>query len=522
MGPRSDRSQSAHPALEQIHVETAPPPEPDHRGTTAAASFWLVILWSAREPQRVGHSAFCAEGRTHLLGRAPQAKASEAPLRFAAVRPDEAGGVVAGGDPVLGESVSRRQLEIVVERDRLLVRNVGRCPLWINGELASRAEVGHGDVIYLQQQLLLLCVSRPATLPSLCGYPQDRLGEFGSADADGLVGESYPTWELRRQLGQYGPSDGHVLIVGGSGVGKELVARALHQLSRQRRQAFIAENIATIPPNLGTALLFGNRRNFPNPGMEERVGLIGHAEGGTLFLDEIGDMSLEAQPLLLRVMERDGDYVRLGDETQLRRANVRFIAATNHPDRLRPELRRRFLHEIHIPSLDERREDIPLLIRHILITRAAKRPSLAAFLHNGQPRVEPLFVEQLVRHAYSTHVSELAFLVEQAAADCGQQVLRALPPHVLHRRSEPIVERLGSNKPAPSEAPIPSAPTSGLVLPSAEDAQRALDWERGNVAQAATRLGISRHALNRLIRRHTLRVRRSTASSDSSSGEDES
>src|SRR5262249_20190159 len=153
--------------------------------------------------------------------------------------------------------------------------------------------------------------------------------------------------------------DGHVLIVGKSGVGKELVARALYNLSPQKRQVFVAENMATVPPGLGTALLFGNRANFPNPGMKDRVGLIGEAEGGTLFLDEIGDMSQEAQPLLLRVMEHSGSYTRLGEESQPRRANVRFFSATNHPERLRPELRRRFQHEIHVPDLNERREDIP-------------------------------------------------------------------------------------------------------------------------------------------------------------------
>jgi two-component system nitrogen regulation response regulator GlnG/two-component system response regulator HydG len=469
---------------------------------------WLVILWSAREPHRVGHSAFCEEGKLHLLGRAPQARDGEAPLSFAAARPPEAGGYEFASDAILGEALSRRQLEIRAESNCLIVRNVGRCPMWVNGSLVSRAEIGPGDTVHLQQQILLLCINRPRVFPSLCGYPRERLAGFGAPDADGLVGESYGMWNLRQQLAQLGQGDGHILIVGKSGVGKELVAHALHQLSPTKRQGLVAENIATIPPSLGTALLFGNRRNFPNPGMEERSGLIGLAEGGTLFLDEIGDMSPEVQPLLLRVMEHRGEYTRLGDEAQTRRANVRFIGATNHPERMRAELRRRFHHEIHVPDLNERRDDIPLLVRHILLSRAQRWPALSAYLQNGQPSIDPNLLDQLVRHTYSTHVAELAFLVEQAAADCEERVLLPLPAHILNRRSETHSQGPAQPPSAPPPVVPERAPASTPALPTAEQAQQALDLESGFVARAATRLGISRHQLNRLIRRHRLTVSR--------------
>ncbi len=503
---------ATHPANAQLHVETAPPPEPERSRPTSATTLSLVLIWSAREPQRVGHSAVCDVDRVHLLGRAPQVSGGEAPLTFAASRPDEAGGVEATSNAVLGESLSRRQLEIRVDGDVLLVRNVGKCPMWVNSVIHSRAEVCHGDVIHLQQQISLLCVKKSRSYPSQCGYPYERLTSFGFADADGMVGESDAMWRLRQQIAQCGPSDGHVLIVGESGVGKELVAQALHQLSHIKRQVFVAENISTIPPNLGTALLFGNRRNFPNPGMEERAGLIGRAEGGTLFLDEIGDMNEEVQPLLLRVMERGGEYMRLGEDAQPRRTHVRFIAATNHPERLRPELRRRFHHEIHVPDLNERREDIPLLIRHILLLRARQRPALSAYLQDGQPRIDPQLLEQLVRHAYSTHISELAFLVEQAAADCEGLTLLPLSQDVLRRRSAAALGAARTTGGAPPSGAPEQPPASSSFLPTAEEAQRALDLASGFVARAAVRLGISRHQLNRLIRRHQLTISRGAGS----------
>lgn len=491
----------------QADVETAPLPQQKPGLADRSQHLWLVILWSAREPHRVGERAPCDEGQKLVLGRAPQIGAGEQALSFSAMRPREAGGVVARGHEVLGEALSRRQLEIRAEGNQLTVRNVGRCPMWVNGALAARAQVCPGDTIHLQQQVLLLCVAEQREFPSLAGYPLQRLGSFGTADQDGIVGESPAIWDLRRMLALYGRSDGHILIVGKSGSGKDLVARALYNLSMQKNRAFVAENIATIPPNLGTALIFGNRRNFPNPGMEERPGLIGMAEGGTLFLDEIGDMNADAQPLLLRVMERGGEYVRLGDEAEPRRANVRFIGATNHPERLRPELRRRFLHEIQVPELNQRREDIPLLIRHTLELQAERNQRLGRYLHEGWPNIDPLLVDQLVRHTYSTEVSELSFLLGQAAVAHEEPILLPLAPEVLQKRTyHPIATEPAGNAPLTRSA--------SAALPTVEQAQRALDLEAGSVRLAAVRLGISRYQLYRLVQQHGLVAKRGADAAD--------
>lgn len=470
------------------------------------------MLWSAREPHRAGELAPCPPGRLAVLGRAPVVGDSEQAICFAPRRPSLSGTV--GAEPqreILGEALSRRQLEIVAEQGALLVRNVGRCPMWVDGVLSSRARVVPGSIIHLQQQLLLLCVGRRTPGPMLRNYPVERLGEFGYPDRDGIVGESEAVWRLRGQLATAARSEGHVLILGASGSGKELTAQAVHSLSARGSWPLIGANIAAIPASLGAALLFGNRRNFPNPGMEERGGLIGAAEGGTLFLDEVGDMAAELQPMVLRVMEQ-GEYLRLGDEGHPRQARVRFIGATNCPERLRLELRRRFQHEVTVPDLTERREDIPLLVRHILTTHASRRADATRFMRNGHPCIDPRLLEQLIRHPYQTNISELSLLLGRAIqASCGE-VLMPLPVAPPTTRHPPPPERPSGAAPGPA-APckLPSRPSR---LPSAEEAHQALASAGGSVSRAAALLSITRHQLNRLIQRERLR----TAAADGAAG----
>ncbi len=502
-------------ATQQALIDTAPPP--DLHGTAAASMCGarLIILWSARDPERVGESACCEPARGHILGRAPQLQAGEQSLCFVQDRPSglepAAKNSVPHGCDLQGEALSRRQLAFSWEGPELFVRNIGRCPLWINGLLQGRARVQPGDTLHLQNQLLLL-VARSERIQGAFRGPDGRI-PFGAADADGLVGESPAMWRLRQQIAQHGPSEDHVLVIGPSGAGKELVAQALVRQSARAVRPLISENVSTLPSSLAATLLFGNRRNFPNPGMEERPGLIGLAENGTLFLDELGDMASDVQPLLLRVMERSGEYLRIGDEAKPRRANVRMIAATNHPERLRPELRRRFQREIHLPGLDARPEDIPLLARHLVLRQLAQRPDLQRFVLRGQPCLDPRFVEQLVRHRYNTHVAELAFLLEQSIGNSPDDILLPLSKEALQLRaisaSTSLAVLPAAQEPA---APFDHNDAIGKTggLPSASEAQQALDNASGSVVNAAKQLGINRHQLHRLIRRHALVVFRGT------------
>lgn len=524
--------EGTHSVKQQALIDTAPPTDLYVAGSDALGTVQLSILWSAREPARIGESASIIPGRVQVLGRAPQLQAGEEPLRFLPTRPGRGGQDLQAGSlasprsgDLQGEALSRRQLEFTWQGSMLMVRNIGRCPLWVNGALHGRARLRHGDTLHLQNQLVLLVLWREpqagaATVATGTSYG-DSDTPFGVADADGLVGESAAMWRLRQQIAQHGPSEDHVLVIGPSGAGKELVAGALHRRSARAGGPLVSENVATLPSSLATTLLFGNRRNFPNPGMEERPGLVGMAESGTLFLDEIGDMGSDVQPLLLRVMERSGEYVRMGDETKPRRANVRFIAATNRPEGLRPELRRRFQREIHIPGLQARPEDIPLLARHLLLRQLAHRCELSRFFDGGQLRTDPRLIEQLVWHRYSTHVAELSFLLEQAIGSSGDDLLLPLSKEALLLRSShpPPADIYPPPEPTPPSA-IPSEPEQPVdaerfvaparpgPLPAASEAQQALDATAGSIVQAAKQLGINRHQLNRLIRRHGLVVPR--------------
>jgi two-component system nitrogen regulation response regulator GlnG/two-component system response regulator HydG len=382
-----------------------------------------------------------------------------------------------------------------VEEAQIL--NIGQCPLSVNGRPLARAIIQPGDTIYLHNQLLLYCVRRPRVLPPRKAYPESRVYGFGEPDGDGMVGESPPLWKLRDRVAAAARADTHVLVIGDSGSGKELAAQAIHRLSRRASRPLIADNIACIPPSLASALLFGNRKNFPNPGMEERIGLIGAAHGSTLFLDEIGDMPEEVQPMFLRVAERAGEYFRLGEESRLQRSDFRLVGATNHPERMRYELKRRFQREVWVPGLNHRKEDVPLLIRHLLRIEAEREDLDASrFLRDGQPQLDPRLVEQLLHHTYKTHVSEVGFLLGQAMAESEGDVIMPLG-HGLLPELRPAGAMQGASRP---RRPRP--------LPSPEDAQQALQDNGGDVSRTAAALNVSRDQLNRMIRRYCLDLER--------------
>ncbi len=476
----------------------------------------LVITWSAREPHRVGETAlFAPDAPLWILGRAPSASSSRSvppgllgePVAFFAQRPLgslERGEVNANSSIIIGEAISRRQLEIHPRHDGLFVVNIGRCPLLINHVQVQDGLVRPGDTVYLRNQLLLYCTRRPVSMAPLQFYPKARAPYFGKPDQDGIVGESPAMWRLRERLAISARTNLHVLITGESGSGKELVAQAIHRMSTRAAQRLIADNIATIPASLASAVLFGNRRNFPNPGMEERVGLIGAAHLSTLFLDEIGDMPEEVQPMFLRVTERGGEYFRLGEENRPQRSDFRLIGATNRAQKMRHELKRRFQREVHVPSLNQRREDIPFLIHHILRQQAHRDDTdISRFMIDGQPQVHPTLIELMLRHFYTTSVSEVAFLLGQAMAESPHDVIYP-PAHGFRARSS---AELSGAIVVPRRAP-PGPRIAARPLPSRDRAAQVLHEQGGDVTRAAAVLDISRDQLNRMIQREKLFIPR--------------
>jgi two-component system nitrogen regulation response regulator GlnG len=213
------------------------------------------------------------------------------------------------------------------------------------------------------------------------------------AEAPEILGQAPAMQEVFRAIGRLSQSSATVLITGESGTGKELVALALHRHSARASRPFVAINTAAMPKDLLESELFGHERGAFTGAQQQRRGRFEQAEGGTLFLDEIGDMPADLQTRLLRVLS-DNTFYRVGGHQQIK-ANVRVIAAThqNLEARVREGSFREDLYHrlnvirIRLPSLNERREDIPLLARHFLARSAtqlsveSKRLSDAALEH---------------------------------------------------------------------------------------------------------------------------------------------
>ncbi len=466
-----------------------------------AEALALAVAWCADAPWRAGEIAFLPPGRlgdARLFGRGEALPGDPHPrLAFARQRPQ---GIEVAPAFELGK-ISRAQLVLSASGlDHILVRNVGRCPLLVGGVRVEQATIAPGRTLQLGQQLLLLCVRRPVSLPAPpADYPA---GAFGAADGLGIVGESACIWRLRQQLGLVGPRSGHVLLLGASGSGKELAARALHALSERHRRPLVARNAATIPESLVDAELFGNTRNYPNPGMAERSGLIGEAHGSTLFLDEIAEIPPAMQAHLLRVLD-GGEYHRLG-ESVARRSEMRLIAATSrHAADLKHDLLARFAYRIEIPDLNARREDVPLLIAHLLHRLGESDPALRAALGSA-PGDEACAVSlglcaQLVERSYAGNLRELERLLLQAFVESGGAPLGSVPGVT---EDADVAVSPGETVPPP-----PLVPVSDDLRP--ERIQAVLDQHNGRIEAASRTLGLkNRFVLGRLIAKYGLEVRR--------------
>lgn len=462
----------------------------------------LVIAWSLASPGRVGEIAQLAEGGPrHVLGRGPTSADDPEPrVRFHRSRP----GSMVPGEALEGDRISRRQLLIRSVGGRLELERIGRCPLWVNGLEVDEADVLPGDTVVLERQVVFLCVRRPLRLPELRHATVGRDHAFGGPDAYGIVGESPAVWALRDQLAFAAQQSAHVLLLGPSGSGKELAARAIHGMSSRSSQPLMSRNAATFPAGILDAELFGNVKGYPNPGMAARPGVIGQAHGSTLFLDEIGEMSTELQSHLLRVLDAGGEYHRLGD-SQPRSADLRLVAATNRPRQaLKHDLAARLTMEIEIPPLDARREDIPLLVRHQLRAAAAENADLGRRFfdgwdgRSGEPRVHPNLLEALLC---------------QDLRDNVRAIDRALW-RALSTSASRFVEMNWDLEPEPGLNRTPDPPDGEPVFADPRDLdsatiQECLDRLGGNQSRAYKELGLkNRDVLYRLIKKYGIVVRR--------------
>ncbi len=240
---------------------------------------------------------------------------------------------------------------------------------------------------------------------------------------EGIIGRSAAINALCKHIKVVAPTGSTALILGETGAGKELIARAIHNLSPRRNRPFIKVNCAAIPAGLIESELFGHERGAFTGAVSRRIGRFEMANGGTLFLDEIGDIPVELQPKLLRVLQEQ-EFERIGS-TQTTRVNVRIVAATSRElprmvaaREFRPDLYYRLnVFPLRVPALRDRSDDIPMLVRHFVEHYSGKA--------NKQVTEVPVeAMEVLVRYHWPGNVRELQNVVERAVILSPGKVLR--------------------------------------------------------------------------------------------------
>jgi PAS domain S-box-containing protein len=301
-----------------------------------------------------------------------------------------------------------------------------------------------------------------------------------------IIGRSAPMRQLFEWLPPVAESDSTVLIEGASGTGKELVARALHELSPRRAKRFVAINCGALPDALLESELFGYKAGAFTDARKDKVGRFALAEGGTLFLDEIGDISPAMQTRLLRVLQ-ERVYEPLGGVETVK-CDVRLVAATNkslqalvQAGKFRDDLYYRVhVVRLELPGLRDRREDVPLLIEH-LVTRFNRLKG------RDVAGVSDAVLARLMEYDFPGNVRELENIIEHAFVLCRSGLIepRHLPPQL---RGE--------------DAGVPSGLPAGVTLAAMEKLliRDALRRHRGNRAAAARELGIDSSTMFRKIK----------------------
>src|ERR1700757_326724 len=302
-----------------------------------------------------------------------------------------------------------------------------------------------------------------------------------------IVGRSPALRKVLEQISIVAPTDSTVLLHGETGTGKELVARAIHNLSSRRDRPYVRMNCAAIPSGLLESELFGHERGAFTGALMQRKGRFELADRGTLFLDEIGDISLELQPKLLRAVQEQ-EFERLGSASTIH-VNVRMVAATHRNlramiqgEKFREDLFYRFnVFPIEIPPLRERREDIPLLVNYF-VSKLCRR------MRKQITSISRQAMEMLTNCPWKGNIRELANFIERAViVTRGEQL--EIPAAMVPTASEMVVA-----------VSLPSSfrqAESSVII----DALRAAAGRIAGRGGAAERLGLKRTTLQNKIRR---------------------
>jgi len=310
-------------------------------------------------------------------------------------------------------------------------------------------------------------------------YLQDEIRS--DRQFEDIIGKGAALRKVLRQVETVAPADATVLIYGETGTGKELIARAIHNLSPRQPHAFVKLNCAAIPMGLLESELFGHERGAFTGAIAQRIGRFELANHGTVFLDEIGDLPLELQPKLLRVLQ-DREFERLGSGRTLR-SDARLIAATNadlgamvEARRFRADLFYRLnVFPVHIPPLRERKEDIPLLVRHF-VQRFARQ------LNRTIDTISSDTLEGLARYPWPGNIRELENILERAVILSSGPILKV-----------PLEDLQGSI--APGQANGTHETLEEVEREHILAVMKETKWVLAGPRGAATRLGMNRSTL---------------------------
>lgn len=431
------------------------------------------------------------------------------------------GRVLVGSSPdsaivVRDPLVSRLHAELDVRSDGLWVRDLGsRNGTFVDGVQVTGARVPDKGKIRFGSTVLLADYG-PGQVRPIDVWPETAFGK--------LVGKSLRIRELFATLARVAPIDASVLIVGETGTGKELVARAIHDASPRASKPFVVVDCAAFAENLLDAELFGHAKGAFTGAVGARGGAIESADGGTVFLDEIGELPMAMQPKLLRVLE--SLTVRRVGESTYRTVDVRFLSAT-HRDLLRMVNAGEFREDLYfrlavlpieVPALRERTEDIEPLVAHFL--KAA----------GGAGHIGPELMRELTGRPWRGNIRELRNFVERARALGATQALAMMQHGALSSiapgpSSEGRIAVAGPPSSSPPQAaPSASSPLTGPVPIDArifdqaykefreswvdsgekEYVRRLLLRHDRNVAAAAREAEVDRTYVYRLIRKHEL------------------
>jgi formate hydrogenlyase transcriptional activator len=329
---------------------------------------------------------------------------------------------------------------------------------------------------------------RAEELQSQNVYLQEELSaarNFGE-----IVGQSAAMRQVFRSIERVADTDSTVLLLGETGTGKELIARALHRLSRRRDHVLVKVNCGALPSTLAESELFGHERGAFTGAVQQKRGRFELANNGTIFLDEVGELSLDVQVKLLRVLQEQ-ELERLGS-TRPTKVNIRVIAATNRElqaevDRggFRSDLFYRLnIFPIHIPPLRERKEDVPLLAGHF-VTEFARR------MGKSVDRIGSLAAARLATYSWPGNVRELANVMERAVILCEGPVIQDEHVGVLDRRSGSVESDVFLTLAEMERQHIQRAlAKTGGVLAGPQGAARLLGMRRSTVWSRMRKLGI--------------------------------